>query len=154
MTVQPYAKQEGYELILGSSLDPQFGPVLLFGTGGQLVEVFEDRSLALPPLNTTLARRMMEQTRIYKALSGVRGRTPVDLAALEELMVRFSDLVIQNPAIQEIDINPLLAYADRLMALDARVVVHEASVADAELPRSAIRPYPVVYVAGWKMKDG
>ena len=124
VTVQPYAKQEGYELILGSSLDPQFGPVLLFGTGGQLVEVFEDRSLALPPLNTTLARRMMEQTRIYKALSGVRGRTPVDVAALEELMVRFSDLVIQNPAIQEIDINPLLATSDRLIALDARVVVH------------------------------
>ena len=104
--MQPFAKQEGYELILGSSLDPQFGPVLLFGTGGQLVEVFEDRSLALPPLNTTLARRMMEQTRIYKALKGVRGRKPVDLAALEELMVRFSDLVIENPAIKEIDINP------------------------------------------------
>ena len=152
--MQPFAKQEGYELILGSSLDPQFGPVLLFGTGGQLVEVFEDRSLALPPLNTTLARRMMEQTRIYKALCGVRGRTPVDMAALEELMVRFSDLVIQNPAIKEIEINPLLATSERLIALDARVVVHESSVADAELPRSAIRPYPVVYVAGWKMKDG
>ncbi len=123
--MQPFAKQEGYELILGSSLDPQFGPVLLFGTGGQLVEVFEDRSLALPPLNTTLARRMMEQTRIYKALRGVRGRTSVDMAALEELMVRFSDLVIENPAIKEIDINPLLASADRLIALDARVVVHE-----------------------------
>src|SRR5664279_111527 len=97
--------RDAYELILGSSLDPQFGPVLLFGTGGQLVEVFEDRSLALPPLNTTLARRMMEQTRVYKALRGVRGRAPVDLAALEELMVRFSDLVIQNPAIKEIEIN-------------------------------------------------
>ena len=154
VTVQPYAKQEGYELILGSSLDPQFGPVLLFGTGGQLVEVFEDRSLALPPLNTTLARRMMEQTRIHKALRGVRGRMPVDLAALEELMVRFSDLVIQNPAIKEIDINPLLATPERLLALDARVVVHEAGVPDAELPHSAIRPYPVRYVAGWTMKDG
>ncbi len=114
VTVQPFAKQEGYELILGSSIDPQFGPVLLFGTGGQLVEVFEDRSLALPPLNTTLARRMMEQTRIYKALKGVRGQTSVDLAALEELMVRFSDLVIENPAIKEIDINPFLASAERL----------------------------------------
>jgi acetyltransferase len=154
VTVQPFAKHEGYELILGSSLDPQFGPVLLFGTGGQLVEVFEDRSLALPPLNTTLARRMMEQTRIYKALKGVRGRMPVDLAALEELMVRFSDLVIQNPAIKEIDINPLLATSERLIALDARVVVHEQSVPDVELPRSAIRPYPARYVSGWTMKDG
>ena len=91
--MQPMVKlKDAYELIIGSSLDPQFGPVLLFGTGGQLVEVFKDRALALPPLNTTLARRMMEQTKIYKALKGVRGRKPVDLAALELLMVRFSAL--------------------------------------------------------------
>ena len=154
VTVQPFAKQEGYELILGSSIDPQFGPVLLFGTGGQLVEVFEDRSLALPPLNSTLARRMMEQTRIYKALKGVRGRKSVDMAELEELMVRFSDLVIENPAIKEIDINPVLASAERLLALDARVVVHDQSVPESQLPRSAIRPYPVQYIAGWTMKDG
>ena len=75
VTVQPMVKLDGYELILGSSLDPQFGPVLLFGTGGQLVEVFKDRALALPPLNTTLARRMMEQTKIYTALQG-RARPP------------------------------------------------------------------------------
>ena len=76
VSVQPMIKLEGYEIIIGSSVDPQFGPVLLFGTGGQLVEVFKDRALALPPLNTTLARRMMEQTKIYTALRGVRGRTP------------------------------------------------------------------------------
>ena len=109
VTVQPMVKLEGYELIVGSSLDPQFGPVLLFGTGGQLVEVFKDRSLALPPLNTTLARRMMEQTRVFSALEGVRGRKPVDLAALEEFLVRFSHLVVEQPRIREIDINPLLA---------------------------------------------
>jgi acetyltransferase len=154
VTVQPFAKHEGYELILGSSVDPQFGPVLLFGTGGQLVEVFEDRSLALPPLNTTLARRMMEQTRIYKALKGVRGNKSVDMAELEELMVRFSDLVIENPAIKEIDINPILASSERLIALDARVVVHDRGVPEDQLPRSAIRPYPVQYVADWTMKDG
>ena len=85
VSVQPMIKLDGYEIIIGSSLDPQFGPVLLFGTGGQLVEVFKDRALALPPLNTTLARRMMEQTKIYIALKGVRGRRPVDLAALEQL---------------------------------------------------------------------
>ena len=79
VTVQPMVKLEGYELIVGSSLDSQFGPVMLFGTGGQLVEVFRDRALALPPLNSTLARRMMEQTRIFKALQGVRGRKPVDI---------------------------------------------------------------------------
>ena len=69
---------DGYELIVGSSLDPQFGPVLLFGSGGSLVEVYRDRALALPPLTTTLARRMMERTRIFEALGGVRGRAPVD----------------------------------------------------------------------------
>ena len=115
---------EGYELILGSSIDSQFGPVLLFGTGGQLVEVFKDRALALPPLNTTLARRFMEQTKIFTALQGVRGRKPVDLAALEELLVRFSQLVTEQRWIKEIDINPLLASAERLIALDARVVVY------------------------------
>jgi acetyltransferase len=154
VTVQPFAKHEGYELILGSSLDPQFGPVLLFGTGGQLVEVFEDRSLALPPLNTTLARRMMEQTRIYKALKGVRGRKSVDLVALEELMVRFSDLVIENPEIVEIDINPVLASSEQLLALDARVVVHDRNVPKEKLSHSAIRPYPAQYVSDWTMQDG
>jgi acetyltransferase len=78
----------------------------------------------------------------------------VDLAALEELMVRFSDLVIENPAITEIDINPVLASPERLLALDARVVVHDKSVPDDRLPRSAIRPYPAQYVVGWTMKDG
>jgi acetyltransferase len=154
VTVQPMAKLDGYEIILGASIDPQFGPVLLFGTGGQLVEVFKDKALALPPLNTTLARRMMEQTKIYKALKGVRGRKPVDLAAMEELLVRFSELVVENPWIKELDINPLLASPDRLLALDARVVLHDLGTKEEHLPKSAIRPYPEKYVSEWKLKDG
>jgi len=154
VTVQPMAKLDGYEVILGSSLDAQFGPVLLFGTGGQLVEVFKDSSLALPPLNTTLALRMMEQTKIFKALKGVRGRKPVDLLKLETLMVRFSELVVEQPWIKEIDINPLLASPERLLALDARVVVHGLEVAEDKLPRTAVRPYPVQYVNEWTMKNG
>jgi acetyltransferase len=145
---------DGYELIVGSNLDAQFGPVLLFGAGGQLVEVFKDSSLALPPLNTTLARRMMEQTRIYKALKGVRGREPVDLPALEQLMVRFSSLVVEQRWIKEIDINPLLASPDRLVALDARVVLHEAGVDLAKIPKPAIRAYPAKYISEWTMRDG
>ena len=90
-------------------MDPQFGPVLLFGSGGQLVEVYKDSALALPPLTTTLARRMMERTRIVEALKGVRGRDPVDLGAVERLLVRFSRLVVEQPWIRELDINPLLA---------------------------------------------
>lgn len=154
VNVQPFAKLDGYEVIVGSSVDPQFGPVMLFGMGGQLVEVFKDRSLALPPLNTTLARRLMERTKIYTALKGVRGRKPVDLAALEQLLVRFSLLVVDHPWIKEIDINPLLASPERLLALDARVVLHDPSTPESELPRPSIRPYPVQYESEWTMKKG
>jgi acetyltransferase len=155
VTVQPMVKlADAYELILGSSLDPQFGPVLLFGSGGQLVDVYQDRALGLPPLNATLARRMMEQTKIYTALKGVRGRKPVDLAALEQLLVRFSQLVVEQRWIKEIDVNPLLASAEGLIALDARVVLHGAEVSEAQLPRLAIRPYPAQYVTPLTLKDG
>lgn len=154
VTVQPMAKLDGYEIIVGSSVDPQFGPVLLFGAGGQLVEVFKDRSLALPPLNTTLARRMMEQTKVFEALLGVRGQRSIDLTALEELLVRFSQLVVEQPWIREIDINPLLVSSERLLALDARVVVFGPEVRAEQLPRLAIRPYPTQYVKPWTMKNG
>lgn len=154
VTVQPMINWTGYELIIGSSLDPQFGPVLLFGTGGQLVEVFKDRALGLPPLNSTLARRMMERTLIYQALKGVRGRAPVDLDALGQLMVQFSQLVVEQRRIKEIDINPLLASSERLIALDARVVLHAPDVKDEDLPRLAIRPYPLQYVQPWTDRDG
>ncbi len=153
VTVQAMAKVDGYEVIIGSSLDPQFGPVLLFGSGGQLVEVYKDRALALPPLNTTLARRLMEQTKIFKALQGVRGRKAVDLAALEQLLVRFSQLVVEQRWIKEIDINPLLASSDRLLALDARIVVHPPETAEADLPKTAVRPYPLQYASSWRTKQ-
>jgi acetyltransferase len=154
VTVQPMINYTGYELIVGSSVDSQFGPVLLFGLGGTLVEVIRDRALALPPLTTTLARRLIERTRVAKALAGVRGRRPVDMDALEQLLVRFSRLVVEVPRIAEIDINPLLASAEGLMALDARVVLHPESVVDGELPRAAIRPYPVHYIGEWAAPDG
>lgn len=154
VTVQPMIHLEGYELIIGSSPDPQFGPVLLFGTGGQLVEIYKDRALALPPLNATLARRMMEQTRIFQALKGVRGRAPVNLAALEELLVRFSQLVVEHPWIAEFDINPLLVSAEKIIALDARVVLHPKTLKEDQLPKPAIRPYPTQYVKSWKLKNG
>ncbi len=152
VTVQPMIRTEGYELILGSSIDSQFGPVILFGGGGQLVEVYKDRAIGLPPLNTTLARRMMERTKILTALKGVRGRKPVDLAALEQLIVRFSYLITELIWIKEIDINPLLASPEGLLALDARVVLHPPD--SSTLPRSAIRSYPVQYVQPWKFPDG
>ena len=153
VTVEPMIAIDGCELILGSSLDPQFGPVLLFGAGGPLVEVFKDRALALPPLNATLARRVIEQTRIFAALKGVRGHGPADLAALDQLLVRFSQLVAEQRWIKEIDINPLVASASGLIALDTRMVLHSAEAREDELPRPGIRPYPSQYVARCRLRD-
>ncbi|NJK34862.1 MAG: bifunctional acetate--CoA ligase family protein/GNAT family N-acetyltransferase [Oscillatoriales cyanobacterium SM2_2_1] len=148
VTVQPMFRRQGYELILGSSVDAQFGPVILFGTGGQLVEVFGDRALALPPLTSTLAQRMMRQTRIYRALQGVRGNPPVDLEALSQLLVRFSQLVVEQPWIQELDINPLLVSDQYLIALDARIVLGDHPT------KPAIRPYPDQYATCFTLHSG
>jgi acetyltransferase len=159
VSVQPMLpRHAGLELIVGSSLDPQFGPVILFGSGGTLVEVQGDTAVALPPLNTTLARRLMEQTRVYEALQGVRGAPPADLAALERLLVRLSQLVLEQPAIREIDINPLLVLPGDprrpLVALDARILIQPLAGEGCSLPRPAIRPYPSEYVRPWKLRDG
>jgi acetyltransferase len=146
VTVQPMIRLEGYELILGSAVDAEFGPVILFGSGGQFVEVYQDRSLALPPLTTTLARRMMEQTKIYSALSGSHSRKSVDLQELEKILVQFSNLIASQPWIKECDINPLMVSSDRFIAVDARVILHDPKTKKEELPRPAIRPYPTQYV--------
>ncbi|MDX2078543.1 MAG: bifunctional acetate--CoA ligase family protein/GNAT family N-acetyltransferase [bacterium] len=154
VNIQPMVKLDGYELIIGSSVDPQFGPVILFGTGGSLVEVYKDRSLALPPLTTTLARRMMERTKIYEALKGVRGREAVNIVEMEKLLVRFSQIVAEQRLIAEIDINPLIASPERILALDARVVLHPAEITKEHLPKLAIRPYPKQYIHQAKANDG
>jgi acetyltransferase len=154
VTVQRMVPSGGYELILGSSTDPQFGPVLLFGSGGQLVEVYKDSALAIPPLNNHLARRFMEKTKIYEALQGVRGRKAVDMNALENLMVNFSRLVVENRRIKECDINPLVVSGDEMIALDARIVLYEADIPESQLPKLAIRPYPLNYVFETTLKDG
>jgi acetyltransferase len=151
VTVQPMVRERGYELIVGSSVDAQFGPVILFGCGGVLVEVFQDRALALPPLNRTLARRLMERTKVYKALQGVRGRPAVDLEALETLLVRFSHLLTDFLEIQEVDMNPVLAAPGRVLALDARLLLAPAG---HPLPRLAIHPYPNQYSAPFRLRDG
>lgn len=154
VTVQRMVQRNGYELILGSTTDPQFGPVLLFGTGGQLVEVFKDRALALPPLTKVLARRFMEKTKIYEALKGVRGRKAVDLEGLEDILVNFSRMVVENPRIKECDINPLLVSNEEMVALDGRIVLHDLDIPDDQLPKAAIRPYPLSYVSTIILKNG
>ncbi len=154
VTVQPMLEPGGYELIVGSTLDPQLGPVVLFGAGGQLVEVFHDHAVGLPPLNRTLAKRLLERTKIYIALQGVRGRRPVNIAALESLLVRFSQLIVEQPWIRELEINPLLASADRLVGLDARAVLHAPGTPPEQLSHPVIRPYPTQYIASLALKDG
>jgi acetyltransferase len=148
--VMSMVRDKGYELIVGSSVDPQFGPVILFGAGGVLVEVFHDTALALPPLNRALARRLLERTTISKALGGVRGRPGVALDRLEALLVRFSYLLADYPELHEVDMNPVLATPSGAVALDARVVL---APSDGR-PRMAIHPYPNQYTAPWRLRDG
>ncbi|MCI0640370.1 MAG: bifunctional acetate--CoA ligase family protein/GNAT family N-acetyltransferase [Gemmataceae bacterium] len=154
VTVQPMVRHKGYELIVGSSVDVQFGPVILFGAGGVLVEIFQDRALGLPPLNRTLARRLMERTQIFKALQGVRGQKAVPLDQLETLLVRFSYLLCDFLQIQEIDINPLLAGPDGLVALDARVLLCPSDLPAEKRNLLTIEPYPNQYTTEWQLKDG
>lgn len=166
--VQPMVTRDGgYELLLASHIDPQFGPVITVGKGGRLLEIYRDRAVALPPLNTTLARRLLEQTQIYQALQGEQGYPAVSLAALEDLLVKFSQLVVEQRWIAAIAINPLWVQpstADSanlsghptppLVAIDAQVTLHGPEMTEADLPRLAIRPYPNQYVTAWPSPQG
>jgi len=136
--VQPMIRRpRAHELIAGIATDPVFGPVILFGQGGTATEVVADRALALPPLDTVLARDLIERTRVARLLAGYRDRAPVDLNALATTLVQLSALAADLPEIAELDINPLLADERGVIALDARVrVAHRAGVP------FAIRPYP------------
>ena len=149
-------KKFDYELILGARKDKVFGSVILFGHGGTWVEFYRDFSIGLPPLNQTLARRMMEETRIYDTLSkGIRGAPPINLRKLEEIVVKFSNLIVDFPEIAELEINPLAASGDDITSIDARILI------DPEVPKItdpyahlSILPYPTKYVTPWTLRDG
>jgi acetyltransferase len=140
-TVQPMiARPRAFELILGLVTDPQFGPVVLFGQGGTAVELIEDKSLELPPLNLGLAQALIARTRIARLLKGYRGRPPAKLDAIAAALLALSQLAVDFAEIAEIDINPLLADENGVVALDARVRIAPArGLPEARL---AIRPYP------------
>jgi acetyltransferase len=141
-TVQKMIRRGGaHELIVGISVDATFGPTILFGQGGTAVELVADRALGLPPLNATLARDLMSQTRVYRLLRGYRDHPAVDMEALELVLMKLSQLAADIPEIVELDVNPLLANERGVLALDARMRV-EARPAGAP-DRLAIRPYPV-----------
>ncbi len=154
VSIQRMVKQAGYEVVLSSRIDPQFGPVLVFGASGRLGRALKDQALALPPLTMTLARRMLEQTRVFAAFLGEHGDVPVDLTTLERLIVRFSHLVVEQRWIEDIRIDPLLVSAEGALALGARVTLLDPSVTEDRLPRLSIRPYPIQYVSEWTMRDG
>lgn len=150
VTVQKMIKHDGIELILGSSVDEQFGPVILFGTGGKYVEIYQDKALALPPLTKNLARKLIKQTKVYEALKGVRGAKSIDFDQLEKILVRFANLIARYPQIKECDINPLIASSDKIVALDARIILHSKN---EKVHQLAIKPYPTHYVVDAKLKD-
>ncbi|MEM7032879.1 MAG: bifunctional acetate--CoA ligase family protein/GNAT family N-acetyltransferase [Chloroflexota bacterium] len=153
VTVQPMLHLSGYELFLGSKIDPDFGVVLLFGTGGKEAQIFQDFALGLPPLTSTLARRMMASTQIYQHLRQISDQRGLDLDMLSQVLVRFGQLVIEQPQISEIDINPLWISANQLVVLDANIHLHSAKLAAEDLPRPVIRPYPAHYIFKTQLKN-
>jgi acetyltransferase len=156
VTVQPMIEKKGYEVIIGGKTDPVFGPVILFGMGGVGVELFKDYSIGLPPLNTTLIHRMMEETKIYRLLKGWRNAPAVDLKKLDETVLMFSQLLVDFPQIKEIDINPLLISSKDATILDARIVVDKDKVCKKFEPHEhmVISPYPKKYEILWLLKNG
>jgi acetyltransferase len=144
--------RESQELIVGIADDVLFGPTILFGQGGTAVEVIADKALALPPLNMHLAREMMARTRIFRILEGYRGQPPADLDAIALTLIKISQMVIDLPALAELDINPLLAGSDGVVALDARIKVAAGRAPAAD--HLAIRPYPKELEEKIEIKDG
>lgn len=145
VTVQSMHSSPDYELIIGAKQDPEFGPVLLFGMGGIMTEVFRDMATALPPLNRLLARRQIEETKISTVLKGFRNIKKIDLGMLEEIMIRLSRLVSDFPEIQEMDINPVMVKNGTALSVDARVLVKPSTVEPSM--HLIISPYPWRYEA-------
>ena len=155
VSIQKMILDVDYELILGVKKDKDFGSVILFGMGGVDVEMFRDISIGLPPLNQTLAKRLMEETKVYQMLKGFRGRTPADMRQLEQILVNFSDLIVDFPEIAEMDINPLAVSNGKPYALDARIILDsDALKYTVQFPHLVITPYPTRYIIPWKLSDG
>jgi acetyltransferase len=143
VTLQPYISKPDYEILLGAKRDPNFGPVILFGIGGIFTEILKDRSLALPPINRLLAHRLMHETKAYALLKGYRNHPPADLQQLEEMIIRLSQLLIDQPDISELDMNPVLIKDGQALAVDARILVSALGVTSPA--HLVISPYPEEY---------
>jgi acetyltransferase len=147
-------KPNGRELMVGVISDATFGPVITFGAGGTMVEVMGDRAVALPPLNTFLVKDLIQGTRVAKMLDAFRHMPPVDMAALESVLLRVSEMVCELPALLEMDINPLIIDEHGALAADARVVVALRPPSADRYAHMAIYPYPAHLISHWQLADG
>ncbi|MBI1173666.1 MAG: GNAT family N-acetyltransferase [Sideroxydans sp.] len=155
VAIQPMVvKPNGRELMLGVTSDPVFGPVITFGAGGVTVEVMGDRAVALPPLNKFLVRELINGTRVSRLLGAFRHMPPIDMEALESLLLRVSEMVCELPWLKEMDINPLIVDEHGLLAADARVMVDYAPVSGDRYAHMAVYPYPTHLVTSWQLPDG
>lgn len=155
VTVEAMAKVEhARELIAGASRDPVFGPTIVFGAGGKMVEILDDSAVSLPPLNAVLARRLIRRTRVSRLLEAFRDSPPADSEAVINVLVRISDLVCEISEIEELDINPLFAGPDGVLAVDARIRVSRPPATQGRYEHVAIAPYPRHLVQHEVMPDG
>jgi acetyltransferase len=156
VAVEKMVTDVDYELILGSKKDKDFGSVILFGMGGTAAEFIKDFSIGLPPLNQSLAKMLIQDTRVYKMLQGFRGKSAADFEGLEEILVNFSNLIVDFPEIAEIDINPLAISNGKASALDARIIIDKNydATGRSPYPHLIIAPYPTRYTTPWQLSDG
>ena len=155
VTVEPmYMPSHGRELLIGVIRDAVFGPAITFGAGGTQVEVLRDRAVALPPLNTFLAEKIVSQTRIAQLLGSFRNMPAVKMDTLVQVLRRVSEMVCELPEIKALDINPLIVDESGVMALDARIVVEHPSPSLDRYAHMAIHPYPSHLVTQWQLADG
>jgi acetyltransferase len=155
ITVEPMLQRpNGRELLVGLITDPLFGPVISIGAGGTAVEAMADRAVTLPPLNHRLARDLVRQTRVVSVLGPFRHMPAVDMEALEQVLLRVSEIACELPLVKELDINPLILDEQGAVAVDARVVVDFHSPTAERYSHMAIYPYPSHLVTRWQLPDG
>ncbi len=155
ITVQKMLERIDYEVMLACRKDREFGSMIIFGEGGVEAERFKDFSVGLPPLNQTLATRLMEETDVYRLLKGYRGKMPADLRQLEEIIVNFSNLIVDFPEIAEMEINPIAISQGKAHVLDAWIIIdREEPDHSVQYPHLVISPYPTRYVMPATLSDG
>lgn len=148
------SRSNAREVLVGTISDPVLGPVIAFGSGGVDVEAYQDRAVALPPLNSFLAKDLISRTRVAKLLGEYRGRPAADMAALKNVLLRVSEMVCQLPWLSELDINPLLVDEHGAMAADARITIISRPPTRDKYGHMAIHPYPVHLVTHWQLPNG